>query len=300
MAELIIEQFKFFLAGQRRSLFNTCSAYCKDLEFFLNYLNKRKITVQTLKIRDFEKFSQNQIKQGLSPATVARRLAALRTFSVFLRQNYSINLNLSSLCSPKLPKPLPKFLTEEQVFTILSQAKKEAVENNVQNYLILKVLYSLGLRVSELVDLRLWQINFSNFTAKILGKGGKERIVPIPEGLAQEIANFASNYRTKILSNLKASTDLVFFSVAKDKIIPLVRQNINCLLSGICLRAGLKTKVHPHMFRHSIATHLLSRGANLRFIQAFLGHTDIATVQIYTHIQTDRLREIYDLKHPRL
>lgn len=255
--------------------------------------------MQTLKSRDVERFSQSQIKQGLCASTVARRLAALRTFSLFLRQNHSINLNLSAVCSPKLPKPLPRFLTENQVLTLLNEAKKCAQENP-QNYLVLKILYSLGLRVSELVELRLGQINFSNSTVKILGKGGKERIIPIPLGLNHEIGEYLTSFRQKLVSGAKPSTDLLFFSKTGSKILPMIRQNINCLINDLVRSAGLKINVYPHMFRHSIATHLLSRGANLRVIQAFLGHSDIATVQIYTHIQTDRLREIYDLKHPRL
>lgn len=299
MNKPIIEEFKLFLAGGRRSLLNTCMAYCKDLEIFLNYLDKRKITLQTLKVRDFERFSQSEIKKGLSAATVARRLAALRTFSLFLRQNYSINLNLSVVCSPKLPKPLPRFLTENQVLIFLEEAKKDAMFGP-QNYLILKILYSLGLRVSELVELRLGQINFSNSTVKILGKGGKERIIPIPLSLNHEIATYLVDFRQKLLFGVKPSTDLLFFSKIGNKVAPLVRQIINVLINDLSESSGLKIKAYPHMFRHSIATHLLSRGANLRIIQAFLGHSDIATVQIYTHIQTDRLRQIYDLKHPRL
>lgn len=298
--EYVIPEFKLFLASQQRSLANTCKAYCKDLEIFFGYLKKKNKELQALTVRDFERFAQSQIRQGLSARTVARRLAALRTFSLFLRQNYAINLKLSAVVSPKQPRPLPKFLTEKQVLSMLAEAKKDTAPKGRRNLLILTILYSLGLRVSELVELRLGQINFSSSTMKILGKGEKERVVPMTSKLSQAIQNYVSEVRPIFLEKMDGQqTDLLFFSKIKERPAPMIRQSINLVIGRLAEKAGIKASISPHVLRHSIATHLLARGGNLRIIQSFLGHTDISTVQIYTHIQTDRLRKIYDLKHPR-
>lgn len=297
--EHVIPEFKLFLASQQRSLTNTCKAYTKDLEIFFDYLKKKKKELTKLNVRDFERFAQSQIRQGLSARTVARRLAALRTFSQFLRQNYAINLKLSAVVSPKQPRPLPKFLSEKQVLSLFEVAKKDQTLRGHRNLLILTILYSLGLRVSELVELRLHQINFSASTIKVLGKGEKERVIPLTENLSAKIKIYLSTTRIQLLEKLGLQTDLLFFSKVKNRPAPMIRQSINLIIGRLAEKAGISFSISPHVLRHSIATHLLARGGNLRIIQSFLGHTDISTVQIYTHIQTDRLRKIYDLKHPR-
>jgi site-specific recombinase XerD len=296
--ETVIGQFKLYLAGQRRALFNTCAAYCKDLEIFFDYLAKKKKELALLQVRDFERFAQHQIKAGRSARTVARRLAALRTFSDFLRQNYAISLKLTGVATPKQPKPLPRFLTEKQIGLIFAAALTDSSLRGQTHYLIVKLLYSLGLRVSELIGIRLVHINFSNATVKICGKGQKERIVPIPANVVIAIKTHLSEVRAGFLAQTKLDTDFLFCVLKNGKLVPMSRVQINNLVRKIAKLAGITTKISPHVFRHSIATHLLCKGANLRMIQLFLGHTDIATVQIYTHVETERLRKIYDLNHP--
>ncbi len=294
----LISQFKLFLAGGRRALLNTCEAYCTDITIFLNFLQKKKKVLQNLTVRDFESFGQHQIKAGRSPRTVARRLAAIRTFGDFLRQNHKINLKLLGVATPKLPKTLPRFLTEAQIDILLSYLQADLSFRGQSKFIVVKLLYSLGLRISELTAIRLAHINFSNATIKVFGKGQKQRIVPIPDFLISALQNYISSARAEFLRERKLSCDFLFFTELAGTLKPMTRSHASLIVYNAAKSAGFNFSVSPHMLRHSIATHLLAKGANLRMIQLFLGHTDIATVQIYTHIQTDRLRKIYDQNHP--
>ncbi len=297
--EDLISQFQLFLAGQRRSLENTCTAYTRDIFLFLSFLRKKKKDFQDLKIRDFECFAQNQIARGMDPRTVARRLAALRTFAQFLRQEFGISLPVAGVVTPKLSRKLPRFLTEEQIHKLFERAKKDFSPRGKRNYLIVLMLYSLGLRASELTGLKVSQINLSAMTVKVLGKGEKERVIPIPKHLASVLKDYLDKVRTQLYFGSPKIPDTLFFA-GKDEPKPMTRWYVSNIVKKLACDAGIKKIVTPHTLRHSIATHLLERGADLRMIQLFLGHSDISTVQIYTHVQTDRLRSIYNAKHPRL
>lgn len=294
----LIREFQLFLAGNRRALLNTCEAYCKDIEIFFNYLAKKRKSLPLLQVRDFENFGQHQIKIGRSARTVARRLAALRTFSDFLRQNHNIHLKLTGVATPKQPKKLPRFLTEAQISILLNSAQADSSFIGQTNFLVIKILYSLGLRISELTLIKIAHINFSNATIKIFGKGQKQRIIPTPDFLLDALKDYIDKLRKPFLAQAKITSDFLFFIYSKNIFKQMSREHASLIVRRLAKKAMLPFPVSPHMLRHSIATHLLSKGASLRMIQLFLGHSDIATVQIYTHIQTDRLRKIYDQNIP--
>jgi integrase/recombinase XerD len=276
---------------------NTISAYRRDLVKFDEFAKKRKLTLESVSRDDLVDFLASLYRQKLESRTVARHLVTLRNFFRFAQvqglraEDPSLNLE-----SPKIRKSLPGYLKLEEVEKLLAQPD-EKTPMGLRDRAMLEVLYSTGLRVSELISLRVMDLDRSAGFVRCIGKGDKERIVPIGKKALALVDRYLRDARPKLVSKGKQVSGTSLFINRRGG--NLSRVGVWKILSGYGRRAGMRMALTPHMLRHSFATHLLERGADLRSVQLMLGHSDISTTQIYTHVVEERLKQIYKAHHPR-
>jgi integrase/recombinase XerD len=231
---------------------------------------------------------------GRSPRSVARWIVAIRSFFSYLAGQGRITVNpAGNVDSPRAWKKLPAVLTPEEVETLLTFPDRQT-PLGMRDAAMLEVLYATGLRVSELIGLRFQDLHLDAGYIRCMGKGSKERIIPLGQEAAGALQHYLATGRPMLLG--EAKSDVLF---VKRKGGGMTRQGFWKLIKGYGLRSGIATKFSPHTLRHSFATHLLENGADLRSVQAMLGHSDISTTQIYTHINRERLKSLYDDFHPR-
>ncbi|MBI3939439.1 MAG: site-specific tyrosine recombinase XerD [Acidobacteria bacterium] len=289
----ILDQFCSYLKVERGLSRNTVTAYRRDLIKLFNFLAGRGWSCQELRHADLVEFLARQ-KPGLGARSVARLTVSLRTFYRFLLLDGKITADpTENLESPRSWNRLPKYLTESEVEAILA-APDFSTRHGLRDKAMIETLYATGLRVSELVSLRLEDVNTGVGYVRCVGKGNKERVVPLGETAQRWISRYLENGRCRFLA--RRSSDFLFLSQQGSK---LTRQRFWELLKKHGKAAGLRRPLSPHALRHSFATHLLEHGADLRSEQMMLGHADISTTQIYTHVTQERLRRIYDQFHPR-
>jgi integrase/recombinase XerD len=285
-----VDAFLEMLTVERNAARNTIASYTNDLHGFAEFAAGRGQAVAEADAVTCQAYMASLQAMGLSARTAARRLSALRQFHLFLLQEgVRADDPTSQLDAPRLPKGLPKFLTEAEVDLLLEAAARRPGRTGVLGRAALELLYATGMRVSELLSLPRGALSASAEVMIILGKGGKERMVPLSDAAKQA--------GTALLAATEATSRWLF--PGRDPKRPLTRQAFFLLLKQIALEAGLDpARVSPHVLRHSFASHMLARGADLRSLQVLLGHADISTVQIYTHIQTERLRQVVEEHHP--
>ncbi len=276
---------------------NTISAYRRDLKKFEEFARKRKLTLQSVGRNDLVDFLAGLYRQKLESRTVARELVTLRNFFRFaqvqdlLSEDPSINLE-----SPKIRRHLPGYLRLEEVEKLLEQPDSKT-PTGLRDRAMLEVLYSTGLRVSELIGLGVSDLDAKVGCVTCIGKGDKERIVPVGKKALAIVDKYLREGRPELLRKARASSGPALFVNRRGA--GLSRVGVWKILSAYGRRAGLRMALTPHMLRHSFATHLLERGADLRSVQLMLGHADISTTQIYTHVIEERLKQIYKAHHPR-
>ncbi len=278
------------LAAEKGAARNTLAAYQADLDDFAAFASARGHEVAACDAVLLQSYMASLQKSGLAARTAARRLSALRQFHRFLlREGIRADDPTRLLDAPRLPRTLPKYLSEQEVDALLDAAKRLAGRNGVVARAALEILYATGLRVSELLALPIRALTRDAAVLLVRGKGGKERIVPLSERAKEAAAALAS-------TGDKATR---YLFAGRDPRHPLTRQAFFLLLKRVALDAGLDpARVSPHVLRHSFASHLLARGADLRSLQLLLGHVDIATTQIYTHVLTERLQRLVEAHHP--
>ncbi|WP_337833133.1 site-specific tyrosine recombinase XerD [Desulfopila inferna] len=289
------EQFYRYLITERRLSDNSVSAYVADIQGFLSFICQNKITrLNNVDIAVIHRYLERARKNRISHRTNARRISALKTFFIFLLQERIVTFNpFYSIDLPKSGRTLPKALTIEEVGNLL---KAPAVSTPIsqRNRTMVYLLYSTGLRVTELVQLPLRACNISSGFVRVMGKGGKERLIPFGEAAKTQLENYLGNARAHILGGKRSN-----FLFVTNRGGAMTRLRFWQILRGIATAAGISKNISPHMLRHSFATHLLAHGADLRAVQLMLGHSDITTTQIYTHIDQDRLKDIHKKFHPR-
>jgi integrase/recombinase XerD len=274
---------------------NTISAYRRDLVKFDVFIQKRKLSLEAITRDDLVDFLASLYRNKLDSKSVARHLVTLRNFFRYaqilghITEDPSINLE-----SPKIRRSLPGYLRLEEVERLLAQVDMKT-PTGLRDRAMLEVLYSTGLRVSELIGLRFADMDMKVGCLRCIGKGDKERIVPVGRKALAIVEKYLRDARAKLLG--KASPTNILFVNIRGR--PLSRVGVWKILSAHGRRAGLRMALTPHMLRHSFATHLLERGADLRSVQLMLGHADISTTQIYTHVVEERLKQIYKAHHPR-
>ena len=278
-----ISNYLNYLEIERGLAKNTILAYENDLVGFFNFLESenKEIDINEIKRKDFSSYTKFLAKKELNPATITRKIASIKGFFKYLCFNRDILTNPAiSIVSPKLPKKLPKVLTVSEVDKILTHGLT-TFENAV-----FELLYSAGIRVSELTGLDIKNIDFNQKIIKVFGKGSKERIIPINKKCSDILKKYI---KQRELISLKYNSKPKLFLDEKGK--PVTRQKIYKIIK----KQGefINKKISPHTIRHSFATHLLERGADLRVVQELLGHASIVTTQIYTHISKNTLRDVY-------
>lgn len=300
--QALVEKFRHYLITQKYMSKHTVDAYSKDIEQFLDFLKK------TSTVQQFQDISLQHLKQylkhlryemNISPRSSSRKLSALKSLAAYLSHYHGIAPFTRGVTFPKLPKHLPRYVSEQQVQAMLELAQQDATTLvGKRNVVVLCLLYGCGIRVSELVNLQLADICFQDRYIQVLGKGNKERIIPIPEQLLDVLQQYVTVTHAQFVASMGQTT--ILFPVRHNKKIKnITRQAIFQYIQGLAKRAGLAHSISPHVLRHSLATHLLKKGANLRVLQMLLGHEKLTTVQVYTHMDTTHLRKLYDTFHPR-
>jgi integrase/recombinase XerD len=290
-----IERYLRHLEVARRVAANTLEAYRRDLARLAAYAARHARDVPSLDRPDLEAFVRGALMEGLSPTSAARLVASLRGFYKFLLVTGAATRNpAEDLSAPRRFKALPRFLSLEDVERLL-QAPDVATPRGLRDRALLELLYATGLRVSELVGLRLSDVRPDEGYLQCMGKGSKQRVVP----MGDEAARWLQRYLTEVRPGLmgERASPHVFVSMRLSR--RLSRVGFWRILKAYGRAAGLRAHLSPHVIRHSFATHLLDRGADLRAIQAMLGHADLSTTEIYTHVLEARLRQVYDRFHPR-
>jgi integrase/recombinase XerD len=289
-----LNQFYQHLGVERGLAPLTLAAYARDLQDFWEFVEGRgRSHWGAVDLADLQDYFAAQEARGLSARSRARRLSALRQFFRFLQREEMVSANPAELLdSPRLPRRLPQVLGEAEVAALLA-APDPGTPTGLRDQALLEVLYATGLRVSELVGLTIKQLDLRRGVVRPLGKGGKERVVPMVAIAVEKVQVYLEQSRPRLLKGRESP--YVFINHRGGR---LSRQGFWKLLKQYALKAGVKT-LSPHTLRHSFATHLLSRGANLRVLQMLLGHADLATTQIYTHLDADRLRQVHRKAHPR-
>jgi integrase/recombinase XerD len=276
---------------------NTVSAYRRDLVKFEAFAKKRQLTLEAVSRDDLVDFLAGLYREKLDSRTVARQLVTLRNFFRYAQVQDLITTDPSAnLESPKLRRSLPGYLRLEEVERLLAQPDANTTLG-LRDRAMLEVLYSTGLRVSELVGLRVGDLDSKSGCVRCVGKGDKERIVPVGRKALATVEKYLQAGRPEMLRQAKALNSTALF--VNNRGVALSRVGVWKILSAYGRRAGLRVALTPHMLRHSFATHLLEHGADLRSVQLMLGHADISTTQIYTHVVEERLKQIYKAHHPR-
>ena len=289
-----LERFRDYLEGLRAASPHTIRAYQGDLRDFLAFLEEEGLPLDRADRIEMRRYLARLRQRGLSPATLGRKVASLKAFFRFLREEGTLKTDpASALRAPRKARRLPRLLTEEEVTRLLEIPLRRDFFG-IRDRAILEVLYSTGVRVSELTRMRLGDLDLARGLAKVLGKGRKERLVLVGRP-AREALRAWLREREALRRRLGRLEGWLFLG-HKGK--GLSTRRVAQILERAGKSAGLSCRLHPHLLRHSFATHLLNRGADLRLVQEMLGHASLAATQIYTHVGLARLREIYRKAHP--
>ncbi len=283
------------LEVERRVAKHTLDAYRRDLSKLAACALDRRKTIETLDRQALEAFIRDQMAEGLAPSSAARLVAATRGLYRFLRLTGTVSANpAEDLRAPRVVASLPRFLSAEDVDRLLA-APDVSTPRGVRDRTLIEVLYATGLRVSELVNLRLTDVRLEQGYVQCMGKGHKQRIVPLGDEAAEWVRRYVAGTRPALMKGREGPW--LFVNARDGK--RLSRIGFWKILKTYGTVTGIRATLSPHVLRHSFATHLLERGADLRAIQAMLGHADLSTTQIYTHVLEARLRQVYDRFHPR-
>jgi integrase/recombinase XerD len=290
-----VDTYLTYLRDVRRMSPNTVESYARDLAALAAFAERRGVSVDALGRRELEAFVRSLMSGGLSPRSVARAVACVRGFYRFLALERKLEQSpADDLQPPKAWPALPKYLDLDEVDRLLAQPDPTK-PLGLRDKALIEVLYATGLRVSELVALRAGDLNLDEGYLTTMGKGDKERMVPLGHEAAEWVRRYLREARSPLAG--KAGSSPRLFLNARGG--ALSRVGFWKVLKTYGRKAGISRDISPHVLRHSFATHLLERGADLRMIQVMLGHADLSTTQIYTHVLEARLRAVYDRFHPR-
>lgn len=285
----IITDFLNYLELDLNYSDNTIKSYDNDLNKFANYFEKKNIL--SLTVKDIEKYI-NTLNE-LAPSTISHNISSLRSFYTYITKLNKMDINpMDSISQPKLGTHLPSYLTIDEIDKLLDITIEN--EFDARNKAMLELMYATGLRVSEVISLEFKNIDLTNDIIRVMGKGSKERIVPINDYAINALNNYLNNYRELLLKNKQSN--FIFLNGRGEAIS---RVGVFKIIKQECLKKGIEKDISPHTLRHTFATHLLENGADLRIIQELLGHSDISTTQIYTHLTNEKLKQDYLEYFPR-
>lgn len=293
--ETIIEEYLKFIQIEKGLSENTIGAYRRDLKKYQLYMQEQKIAhIGFIDRQTIQECLGSLIDQGASAKSIARFISTIRSFHQFaLREKYAAKDPTVLIETPKYEKKLPDVLDVEEVIQLL-ETPDLTKNNGYRDRTILELLYATGMRVTELIQIEIDDVNLIMGFVKVFGKGNKERIIPLGDTVIEYLDTYINTVRPQLLK--KTVTNVLFLNLHGR---PLTRQGIWKLIKQYGLRANINKTLTPHTLRHSFATHLLENGADLRAVQEMLGHSDISTTQLYTHVSKTQIRQMYNQFHPR-
>ena len=292
-----LDSFLVYLTVNRGLSKNTIESYSRDISSLVAFLEKSGISdPRAVTEREIAAHLDRLREKKLSPGTVGRNIVSIRQFFRFLLTEGTVAEDpLRNTVLPKTAKALPHALSLDEVEKLLLEPRGKNSDEASRDSAMLEVLYATGLRVSELVAVEINRLNLDHGYVIVMGKGSKERIVPVGRGAVEKVGEYLRESRPRLLGG-RASK---YLFVTKRTGTKMSRQRFWGIVKSYALSAGIRSRITPHVLRHSFATHLLERGADLRVIQAMLGHSDISTTQIYTYVERERLKQIHEKSHPR-
>ena len=291
---MVVDRFLDAIWAERGLSENTLKAYRADLLALNQRLEGRKVDLVRVTRADLLEYISWRVDGGAKPRSTARQLSSFRRFFRYLlREGVIAEDPTTQIAMPKIGRTLPQSLTEEEVEALLAAP---AVSDPLghRDRAMLELLYATGVRVSELINLKLSQVNLNQGVLRIIGKGDRERLIPLGDEAQDWVKKFIDGPRVKIL--LKRQTEYLFPTGRGDR---MTRQAFWHIIKRYAKKAGIGKKLSPHTVRHAFATHLLNNGADLRVVQLLLGHSDVSTTQIYTHVARERMKELHSRHHPR-
>ena len=289
----IFVSFLKFLSNEKNFSLHTIKAYQYDIQKFIEFLTEKSVRVQQATKSDIRDFLSNQYDLGLTKKTVARRLASIKSFYKYLINIEFIDKNPSLfLQSPKLSKELPNFIDEKIIDELMNQPDIDTVKG-LRDRAIIELFYSTGMRLSELINLDIGSINTKDYLIKVVGKGNKDRLIPFGKRAKFCIENYLKKRALALKSSFKGTP---LFVNSKNQRVP--KRTIQRRVSNYIKLVAEGKRLGPHILRHSFATHLMNKGADIRAVGDLLGHSNLSSTQIYTHVKPERMREIYKQSHP--
>jgi len=293
-SEVLVDQFLDAIWMERGLSANTLGAYRADLMTLWRGLLENDVQIEQAEKADLLEFIARRVDAGAKPRSTARQLSSFRRFFRYImREGLRDTDPTADIEMPRIGRSLPKSLTEDEVDGLLKAPNTDEPLGH-RDRAMLELLYATGLRVSELINLKQSQINFNQGVLRIIGKGDRERLIPLGEESQRWLKDFIDGPRMEIL--LERQTDYLFPTRRGDR---MTRQAFWHIIKRYAQKAGIDKKLSPHSLRHAFATHLLNHGADLRVVQLLLGHSDLSTTQIYTHVARERLKDLHSQHHPR-
>ena len=282
-----LSKFELYLLTYARYSSNTCLAYSRDIQQFSDFCDTNSIRFKDLNAISIKDYLSHMYNKGLAASSRARNIESLRKFFEYLHEHHEFPLWSDMLISPQIPQRLRYYLNEADIDKLMNIVDQASGIYAIRNRVMIYLLYGTGIRISELLHIKVSDISFNPLLIRIFGKGSKERIVGLPNNCASLLKEHIDNLDTQYLfpGRIKGTT--------------LTRQQAAYIVKTIAKKAGLDTRVYPHMMRHSYATHMLERGANIRQIQTVFGHARLSSTEIYTHVTMSHKRKVYNEKHLR-
>lgn len=296
--ESILNKFEAYLLTEKHVAHNTYSAYMHDIRQCVEFAATQGKNLDSIDKNTLKNFLAYLKKNKVSAQSISRKISSLKLFFSWAHKQYGWQVITDDLVFPKLDKKLPNYLSELEVQELLQAAHEDHSETGKRNLLMLYLLYSAGLRITELITLKISDFNSDESVITLMGKGSKQRIVPIPEHILSMVEEYKEKVHKKF-TQVHGATEYLFPIIYAGVIKAISRQAYWNILKQLCAKTTIKRVVSPHVLRHSLATHLLKNGAHLRSLQLLLGHENLSTVQIYTHVEMSHLRILYNKKHPR-
>lgn len=295
--EQIVKEYQYYLQSVKMMSQNSIVSYLNDVTNYVNFLIEKEMVddMDQVTAEHVRSYLANLKKKKMTSASINRNLCSVKSFHRFLLADRYTKVNVAKeITAPKIEKKLPTVLSIEEVTRLLETVSGDK-PLELRNQAMLEMIYGTGLRVSELVNVKITDLRFTSKTIRVLGKGSKERILPINDYALSKVRNYLMNGRP-ILLGMKKDLGYLFLNNHGEVI---TRVGFFKLLKSLCEQANITKNVSPHTLRHSYATHLLEAGVDIRLIQELLGHEDIATTQIYTHLSLNKIKEVYGSSHPR-
>jgi len=300
--ESILTKFEAYLLTEKRVSENTFAAYRRDVYQFVDFLRtEHRLPLKKTEREHLKGFLHHLNSQNVAPRSLARKISSLKVLYSYLHRFHEWENLADDLIFPKLEKRLPRYLQEDEIERLFEVADLDTSPAGIRNKVMLYLMYVSGMRVSELTTMTVGQIQFDSNLITVSGKGGKGRMIPIPKAMMELLRKYTETVLSDLLNKAgkRRKGDFLFPVHYGGTIRPISRQAFWGILKKMWKKTGIQKTVSPHQLRHSLATHMLKNGVDLRSLQLILGHENLATVQIYTHLETGYLRKVYDKKHPR-